>query len=589
MNVVKNRNDIQDKYKWDLSALLDESTIEDRIEQVKSKITKVEEFKGKLNKDNLYDCMVIMSSIDKEIELLYTFAHMKSDLDKSVPKYLELCDIVIALYYNYRARISFFTPELIKFKIADLIECKNSIKYSNFSKEIDCIIREKKHILTEKEEKILSDVANFSQSFTDIFQAFDYVNVQLGNIHVNGEEIPLTQGLYSLSMENKDRSVREEAYNNLYKGYKDYINTLAATYIGHVKSDCIYAKTRKYKSSLEAALYNEIIPTKVYYNLLKVVGQNTKVLHKYVKYRKKELKLKEMRMFDMYLPIGNDTNEEISYDDAFDLVVKALSPLGDDYINEFKKSKEEHWIDVYETPNKRNGAYETAAYGIHPFVLLNFNGTISDAFTLAHEMGHAMHSFYSNISQCFEKAEYPIFLAEIASTVNEVLLIKYLLKTKPEYKKHYLIKYIEMFRTTLFRQTMFSEFEEFSHAEIEKGNALSFEKLNDFYGNLNKKYYGDAVVTDENICCEWARIPHFYTSFYVYKYATGITCAVNIANKILNDSSFVEKYKQFLKSGGSRYPLDTLKLVDIDLTKLDPFKVAMDDFKWAFMELNNID
>ena len=585
MSIILNREDISDKYKWDLSLILDKKEISNMIDRIMSDVSKILDYKGNLNKDNIGICLKAMSNIDLEIDRLYSYSFMNSDLDKSDPKFLEITDKAMNVYVHYSSLTSFFMPEVLKFKMSDLVELKNSKELADFSGVFDDIIRSKKHILTEKEEKILSNMGQFTDSFREVFSAFDNVNVNLGKVHINGEEIELSQGLFHKAILSKDRDLRKEAYDNLYNGYSSYINTLAASYIGHVKCDCMLASTRKYKSSLDSALYNEKIPTKVYYNLINAVNSNISTLHKYVKFRKQQLKLKEMNMYDMYVPIYDEIDEKINFEDAFDLVLKALSPLGEEYISEFSKAKNERWIDVFETKNKRTGAYETAVYGLHPYVLLNFNETINDTFTLAHEMGHAMHSFYSNKYQCFEKSRYPIFLAEIASTVNEVLLIKYLLKTRPEQRNNYLVKYLEMFRTTLFRQTMFSEFEEFTHSEIEKGNPLSYKVLNDFYAELNKKYYGNFVITDDKIATEWSRIPHFYSSFYVYKYATGFTCAVIIAKRILKDSSFVEKYKQFLKSGCSLYPLDTLKLVDIDLTKLDPFKEAMEEFKWALNEL----
>jgi oligoendopeptidase F len=357
--------------------------------------------------------------------------------------------------------------------------------------------------------------------------------------------------------------------------------------MGNVKATCFYAKTRKYKSSLDMALSGGNIPAKVYDNLIESVKKYTPVMHKYVELRKKALKLNKMHMYDMHVPIVKDIDKLIDYDKAYDIVIKGLAPLGEEYKEIIIKAKNSGWIDVEETKAKRSGAYSSSVYGTHPYVLLNHKGTTSDMFTIAHELGHAVHSYTSNNAQCYEKASYTIFVAEIASTVNEVLLIKHLLKDAVGQERIYLLSYyIDMIRTTLFRQTMFAEFERYSHEEFEKGESLSAEKLTRFYHNLNSEYYGKAVINDELIGYEWSRIPHFYNDFYVYKYATGITCAINIVNMILKDGSTVEKYKKFLSAGGSMDSLDIIKIMGIDLTKKAPFDVAMKEFENLQKELS---
>ncbi len=586
MAEILKRCDVPQTRKWRVEDILTEEEINGYFEDVKAGFAEIAAYKGKLTTDNAIECLLVMSKISYKLTKLYVYLHLKSDEDKSNPKYQELCEKASMLSVAYGETVSFISPTLASFKRDELIKMRDSGKYSYFNMYLDEIIRNKKHLLGAKEEAVLSKVGSFSGDFNTIFSMFDNVDVQLGTINVNGEDVKLTHGMYSVLMQNPDKSVREAAYNSLYDGYISYINTIAANYAGNVKQDWFWASVRKYKSCLESALYGENIPVKVYDNLIAVVKKYTPLMHEYMALRKKALNLEEMHMYDVYMPIVKDMDKLTDYDTAYDLVCEALKPLGEDYIKTLREAKEGGWIDVEETQNKRSGAYSWAVYGTHPFVLLNHKGTTHDVFTVAHEMGHAMHSYYSNNAQCYEKADYVIFVAEIASTVNEVLLIKHLLKTaKGEERKYLLSYYIDMIRTTLFRQTMFAEFEKFSHGVIESGEPLSAEKMTAYYSQLNNSYYGDAVITDEKIGYEWARIPHFYRDFYVYKYATGITCAINIANDLLSKDGFVEKYKTFLSAGSSMYPMEILALVDLDLTKRAPYERAMKEFGQVLNEL----
>ncbi len=583
---ILNRDSIDKIYKWKVEDIMREEDILSFFEDIKAGFAEIESYKGKLNPDNCIECFLVQSKISYKLEKLYVFVHLKSDEDKSITKYTELLDKVTMLSVEFSTVCSFISPTVANFNKADLIRMRDSDKYSYFSMYIDSLIRNKKRLLSPKEEAVLANVNSFSDEFDNIFCMFDNVDVNLGEIEIDGKSQKLTHGLYSVMLQNPDQEVRKKAYNSMYNGYISMINTLAANYAGNVKQDYFWTRMRKYKSCLEKALEGKVVPVSVYNNLISVVKKYTPQLHEYVALRKKALKLDEMYMYDMYVPIVKDMNKLTDYEDAYKLVTEALKPLGEEYVKTLLEAKEDGWIDVFETKNKRSGAYSFGVYGTHPYVLLNHRGTTHDIFTIAHEMGHAMHSYYSNIAQCYEKAGYVIFVAEIASTVNEVLLIKHLLKTaEGEERKYLLSYYIDMIRTTLFRQTMFAEFEKFAHETIESGEALSAENMTEYYTNLNKEYYGESVITDKNIGYEWARIPHFYRDFYVYQYATGITCAINIANMILNDSSAVEKYKKFLSAGGSMYPMDILKLVDLDLTKKEPFEVAMKEFSAVLKEL----
>ena len=343
---------------------------------------------------------------------------------------------------------------------------------------------------------------------------------------------------------------------------------------------------RGYKSALQRALYVDDIDKKVYNNLIKAVKKSTPALHKYVKYRKKALGLKELHMYDMYVSIVKDVDREYEYEDAYAMVLEALKPLGEDYRKIMERAYNERWIDVEETKNKRSGAYSWGIYDAPPYVLLNHQKTLHDVFVIAHEMGHAMHTYHSNANQCYEKADYRIFVAEIASTVNEVLLLKHLLKTaEGEERKFLLSYYLDMFRTTLFRQTMFAEFEKYAHDEYEQGRPWTAENMSAKYYELNQAYYGKGVIHDKDIEIEWARIPHFYNAFYVYKYATGLTTAVNIVNKLLTEEGYLDKYLKFLSTGGSLYPLPTIEIADVDLKSMEPFDFAMSEFKKTLDEL----
>lgn len=586
MHKILERKDVSPDRIWSVEDILSESDLPKYFKDIEDGCEEIKKYKSSLCPENVLECLLTQSRIAYKLEKAYVYINLKSDEDKSDAKYLELSEKIDYLSVAFSTASSFIVPTLATFKNSDLSAMKRDERFSYFSMFIDSIIRMKKHLLSEKEEKLLSQTHSYSGDFRNIFSMFDNVDVDFGEITLNGEKRKLTHGLYSVCMQNEDVCVRREAYEKMYGGYKRMLSTVSAVYAGSVKKDCFYAKVRKYSSCLESALYDENIPQKVYDNLIEVVNAHNKYMHEYVAFRKRKLHLREMYMYDMYVPIAHNSLNDVSYDDAYEIVLKALSPLGGDYVSVLKKAKEERWLDVEETANKRSGAYSWSVYGTHPFVLLNHTGTMHDVFTIAHEMGHAMHSYYSNSAQCYEKAEYCIFLAEIASTVNEVLLIKHLLKTATGDERRYLLSYyIDMIRTTLFRQTMFSEFEKFAHETVEKGEPLGLERMNAFYRDLNVKYYGEAVVTDDNISFEWARIPHFYRAFYVYKYSTGIICAINIANSILQDPAFVNKYKMFLQSGGSMYPMEILKLVDIDLTKKTPFINAMREFRAVLTEL----
>ena len=585
------RNEIDDKYKWNLCDIVkDEKEWDSYYKIVEKKIKKIGEFSGKLNnKITILECLNLNSSISEAIERIYVFAKMKMDEDSEVSKYQALTDKAERILVDYSAESSYITPELIKLSNEQLNNFANDIDFKNHSCYFDSIIREKSHILSESEEKLLSNMHTFTDNFRAAFNMFDNVDVDFGTIKANGEKIKLTHGTYSMFLQSDDRILRKTAYKNMFGAYKKMINTIASIYAGNVKKNCFYAKVRGYQSAINKAMFNENVPEIIYKNLTESVDKNIKLLHDYLSLRKKVLGYSKLAMWDMHTPIVNEVEHLYNYEDATKLVKEALKPLGEDYAKLLDTAFNDKWIDVYENKGKRSGAYSWGCYGIHPYVLLNYTGVTHDVFTIAHELGHAMHTYYSNSSLPYEKAGYEIFVAEVASTVNEILLLKYLIKNASGNEKKYLLSYyLDMFRTTLFRQTQFAEFEMISHSAYEKGEALTAEFLCSEYKKLNDKYYKSTTLDDGLIQYEWARIPHFYNSFYVYKYATGITSAVVIANGILNDSKNVESYKKFLSLGGSMPPSEILKVAGVNLEDKKTFDIAMQEFQNTLNELKEL-
>ncbi len=583
------RSEVQTERTWDLSHLVKNKEIFDKdLDYCLSLVKQISSFSGKLKEKS-----VILNCLKKQDEIvfiaskLYVYAHMTEDIDKADKDRQQITSKADNFIARLNSELSFITPELTSLSTEFLKELKDDAAFSDFSFLIETIIRNKKHILSKKEEKILAEAGAFSDEFKDTFMMFDNADIKFDTVVTKEGEEKLSHGTYALFLQNNDQSVRADAFKKYYASYQAMINTVGTNYVGNLKKDWFYAKTRKFKSSLAAALNAEDISVQVYNNLISAVKKNSKSMHKYIALRKKALKLKELHMYDLYVPLVDEAKLSMDYDKAYSLVISALSPLGKDYTDLLLKAKDERWIDVEETENKRSGAYSWGAFGAHPYVLLNYQPVTHDVFTIAHEMGHALHSYYSWNSQPHAKADYEIFVAEVASTVNEVLLLKHLMKDADMQTKKFLLSYyLDMFRTTLFRQTMFSEFEKKAHELVEKDMPVTSDVLSNIYLELNKQYYGKSVIHDEEIRYEWARIPHFYTSFYVYKYATGLTSAVNIAKAILENKPFaLENYKNFLKAGGSDTPLNILKKAGVDLREKEPFEIAMKEFSDTLSEL----
>ncbi len=588
-----NRNDVPSHLKWNLSEIVDGekgfTVIENKI------LSKLDfsKFEGKLADENvLLECLRYMDDLEIKLEILGVYAMMYRDVDTRNSDANALNSRVDNLFVKYSSAVSFVTPEITALPEEKLKAIIADERFKDYDYQLKQMLKSKPHVLSRDCENILSLGGQVFGGFQEIFTMINNADLAFPEIEVNGEKIKLSHGMYSVCMDSKDRKVRETAFKAFYKAFRDVLNTITATYAGNVNKDVFLTKARKYNSCLERALENEDVPAEVYKNLLKYVNGALPTLHKYVKDRKETLGYDEMHMYDMYVSLVEDAELKLPYEEAFKLVKKGLAPLGEDYGKLLQKAHDEGWIDVEETEGKRSGAYSVGVYGIeHPYVLLNYQPTTHDVFTIAHELGHSMHSYKSDAAQPKSKADYKIFVAEVASTVNEVLLLKYLLKNSTDVKlKKYLCSYyLEMIRTTIFRQTMFAEFEYIAHDSAEKGIPLTKDYLNGEYLKLNKKYYGDAVVSDDEIAYEWARIPHFYNSFYVYKYATGLISAISIAERIYSEGDkAVEDYFRFLSSGASNGPVELLKLAGVDLTKKDAYEAMVKSFETTLAEFESL-
>lgn len=585
------RSEVDKKYLWSLEDIYSDDRLwEKDCKELEKQADFPLAYRSKLSdKSKLLELLKKSDEYEIRLEKLYSYAKMRLDQDSSDDHYSALTDRGEALFVKYSSACSFINPELCAADESYIRALIEDPAFSDYDYMLKGILRKKKHTLSEKEEKLLSLSRAPLSMFQTAFGKIDNVDVKLGSVKAGGKKIKLTHGAYSQLLQNPDQNVRRAAFNTYYKGYESLLNTIAAVYAGSVKADVFMARARGYKDCLSAAMFNENVPECVYTNLIESVNDNCRYVHEYVAYRKRALGVERLNMYDMYVPIVEGAEMSLPFEEAFELVKKGLAVLGDEYVSLLQKAKDERWMDVYETENKRSGAYSWGSYSTKPYVLLNYSATMHDIFTIAHELGHSMHSYYSNHTQPYSKSGYAIFVAEVASTVNEVLLLKYLLKTTSDKKtrKYLLSYYLDMFRTTLFRQTMFAEFEKISHDMEQKGKPLTPGALSAAYLKLNKKYYGAAVTHNKPISYEWARIPHFYNAFYVYKYATGITAAVNIAAGILQDPSNIEKYKRFLSAGGSDSPYEILKIAGVDLAERKPFDAAMREFKQSLDMLVN--
>ena len=579
------RSEISDEYKWSVKDLYssDELWNNDYEKALKSTQEK-SSFEGCVmdSADTLADALSESEKDDYITERLYVYAFMRYYEDTSDGTYQQMSGKAQMLAVKMSEKYSFLVPEIMAADDDKVARFLDSDKIKPYRHLLCDMLAKKEHTCSQKEEKLLAMASQMADSPSDIFSKFNNADVKFGKVHdEHGDEKELTSAGFSVFMESRDRNVRKEAFYALYRQYKSYINTLAASYYGNVKQAVFFANARNYESTLQMYLSGSFIPESVYTNLIDTVNNNLDKMHDYVSLRKKTLGVDELHFYDIYAPLTSDYTVKVSYENAKETVLDALKILGDDYVSQVKKGYESGWVDVYENDGKRSGAFSWGAYGTHPYIFLNYTETINDIFTLIHETGHAMHTYYSNETQPYTYAGYKIFVAEVASTCNEVILIDYLLKhsRSDEEKKYLYGHYLEQFKGTLFRQTMFAEFEMITHRMVQDGEVLNAESLCGTYKKLNEKYFGKDMVIDEEIAYEWARIPHFYTPFYVYQYATGFSAAVAIATKIINgDKEVLHGYREFLKGGSSMHPIELLSLCKIDMSKPDVIQDALNVF-----------
>lgn len=579
------RSEISDEYKWSVKDLYssDELWNNDYEKALKSTQEK-SSFEGCVmdSADTLADALSESEKDDYITERLYVYAFMRYYEDTSDGTYQQMSGKAQMLAVKMSEKYSFLVPEIMVADDDKVARFLDSDKIKPYRHLLCDMLAKKEHTCSQKEEKLLAMASQMADSPSDIFSKFNNADVKFGKVHdEHGDEKELTSAGFSVFMESRDRNVRKEAFYALYRQYKSYINTLAASYYGNVKQAVFFANARNYESTLQMYLSGSFIPESVYTNLIDTVNNNLDKMHDYVSLRKKTLGVDELHFYDIYAPLTSDYTVKVSYENAKETVLDALKILGDDYVSQVKKGYESGWVDVYENDGKRSGAFSWGAYGTHPYIFLNYTETLNDIFTLIHETGHAMHTYYSNETQPYTYAGYKIFVAEVASTCNEVILIDYLLKhsRSDEEKKYLYGHYLEQFKGTLFRQTMFAEFEMITHRMAQDGEVLNAESLCGTYKKLNEKYFGKDMVIDEEIAYEWARIPHFYTPFYVYQYATGFSAAVAIATKIINgDKEVLHGYREFLKGGSSMHPIELLSLCKIDISKPDVIQDALNVF-----------
>lgn len=586
----------ESKYNWNLKDIY--QNIEDfnkEKKEIQDILKQIKEYEGKICEisENLYNCYRLYEQALEKYEKVYSYGMLTYHLDMSNQDSIKLFKEVETLGTEFSVATSYITPEITyadENQINQFIEKDERLK--KYERDIKEILKNKKHILSKEEENLL---ANYSEVFSASENTFDTLTnteFKFGTlIDENGKEVELTDSTYTLYLKNQNQEVRKQAFDLMYKKYSEFINTITEMYITNVKTKSTTAKLRKYNSTLEKAVDNDDASIKVYNSLIETIDENISVNYEFLKLKKKMLNLPEMHMYDLYVNPCEEGKYEITFEQAKQEVLNALSVMGEEYVNKLKEAFDNNWIDVYAKPNKRGGAYSMGVYGVHPYVLTNFVNSKRDVSTIAHELGHSMHSYYSNTNQTVIDANYTIMVAEIASTVNEILLSDYQIKNETDKNKkaELLYELLEMIRATFFRQAMFAEFEKIAHEKIENGQMLSSEDLNNIYYNLNKKYFGPDVAIDEQIKYEWARIPHFYSDFYVYKYATGISAAIAIATKIINkEAGFVDKYINMLKQGCSKKSIELLKMVDVDLESKETYLNTIKFYNEKIEELKGI-
>ncbi|MCP8968316.1 oligoendopeptidase F [Ectobacillus ponti] len=569
---------------------------EQEFTAIKDMLPKISEFKGTLGQSagNLLSLLQYQNEITMRLGKLYTYAHMRYDQDTTNSFYQAYNDRARSLYAQASSLMAYIVPEILSIP-EDTLQgfLQENEELSVYRHALEEINLQRPHVLSESEEAILAQASEVLGSSSNTFGMLNNADLKFPSItDENGEEVEVTHGRYIQFLESDDGRVRRDAFMAVYDTYGKYRNTFASTLGGSVKKNNFYATVRKYKSAREAALSNNNIPEAVYDQLVAAVHENLHLLHRYVDIRKRALGLEELHMYDLYTPLVKEVKMDVPYEEAQDILLKSLAVLGDEYVDILKEAYENRWVDVYENRGKRSGAYSSGTYGTNPYILMNWQNNVNNLFTLAHEFGHSVHSYYTRKNQPYTYGDYSIFVAEVASTCNEALLNDYLVKTTDDKKKRlYLLNhYLEGFRGTVFRQTMFAEFEHMIHVKAQEGQALTPDFLTESYYELNKKYFGDGLVIDEQIGLEWSRIPHFYYNYYVYQYATGFSAATALSKQILEEGQpAVERYiNNFLKAGSSDYPIEVLKKAGVDMTSPEPVREALKVFEEKLNELEQL-
>ena len=586
---------MEEKNSWNLQDIFEnEEQLKKEKDEIIKKLEDIAKYQGILcdTSDNLFNCYKLYEQALEKFEKVYAYGMLTYHLDMSNQEGIKIFKEVENLGTEFSVKTSFITPEITYADENAIRKYISEERFKGYKRDINDILEKKKHVLSKEEENILANFSEVISAPENTFDTLTNAEFKFGTlIDENGKEVELTDSTYTLYLKNKEQKVRKQAFDLMYKKYSEFVNTITEMYISNVKAKSTIAKIRKYNSSIEHAVDNDDASLKVYESLIEAVNEDMTVNYEFLKLKKKMLNLKEMHMYDLYVNPCEQGKDEITYEEAKKEVLNALQILGKEYVNKLQEAFDNRWIDVYAKPNKRGGAYSMGVYGVHPYVLTNFVNSKRDVSTIAHELGHSMHSYYSNKEQNVINANYTIMVAEVASTVNEILLSDYQIKNEKDSKKkaELLYELLEMIRATLFRQAMFAEFEKIVHDKTENNVMLSADDLNDIYYKLNQKYFGNDIDVDEQIKYEWARIPHFYSDFYVYKYCTGVSAAISIASKIINkEPGFVEKYIEMLKQGCSKKSIDLLKMVDVDLESKNTYKRAIDFYNQKINELNEI-
>lgn len=590
------RNEVPVEKTWDLTTIFpDDSAWEKEFESLKQYYPTISQYQNRLSESaqTLYEALTLSEEITKRLSILYVYAHLNSDADTSDNHYQAYMSKIGALVAEVSSALSFMKSELMA---AD----ENTImSYLDTKKELAIykhsfveLFAARKHILSKEVETVLAQSSEVFDLAGDVFSVLNNADLKFGTIKdENGNEVQLSHGRYGLFLENTNRTVRENAYKTLYQSYRDHINTFATTLRGEVKRHNLIAKLRNYSSAREASLSKNFIPETVYDTLVNTVNNHLPLLHQYVSLRKKVLKIDDIKMYDMYVPFVDKVDLKFTFEEAKDIVIDSLSVLGTEYQSILKKAFDERWIDIVENQGKRSGAYSSGTYGTNPYILLNWHDTLDNVFTLAHELGHSIHSYYTRSNQPYVYGDYSIFLAEVASTTNENLLTDYLLKKydDPKIQAYIINHYLDGFKGTVYRQTQFAEFEHLIHQLDNQGVALTADLLKEKYFEINQKYYGPEVNYDDEIAIEWSRIPHFYYNYYVFQYATGFSAASALSKKILTEGApAVEAYINYLKAGCSDFPIEVLKKAGVDMSSSKVIEDALKVFEERLNALENL-